>query len=254
MAVSLAFAAFLLIIDGIFPQGDAGQYPYGYRCGDGHVEVPWWHLFPETRDNAEAFWTAIGSMIGIAALCFIWIQIRKTEEANDVARFAAEQTKRSVDSYVAAERGRLSLVRCWQGPNPSGQTAIWFEFKNTGRSSLRVAFHAEIVERLGGILPSIPPIRTDIRPRSWLVQFVGQNEVFDNTREPDGILIPPHCFDLVTGKPLPTVVQIEVQYRSIDTAYRHHAAWVFREPGFAGSVGIGMMRHPDPAFEFDTEL
>lgn len=85
-------------------------------------------------------WTAIGTIVigafTIALFITSLLQWRAIKKANEVARDAADATKRSVDAYIGRERGRLVLEYCHK-PEPN-TLKMEFAFRNSGPTEMLV--------------------------------------------------------------------------------------------------------------------
>lgn len=120
----------------------------------------------ESPDNAVAnALTAIGTIV-IAVFTVVlartsWLQWRAIKKANEVARDAADATKRSVDAYIGRERGRLVIGECYRPDRLSNQ--IKFHYTNEGPTELTImSFGAIPVLHVFGEDFSIPVIPTAI--------------------------------------------------------------------------------------------
>jgi len=110
-------------------------------------------------------WTALGTVIiAIFTVVLAWGSCRQwkaIKEANEVARDAADATKRSVDAYVGRERGRLVIGECYRTDRHSNQ--IQFHYTNVGPTELTVlSFGAIPVLHVIGEDFSIPVISAAI--------------------------------------------------------------------------------------------
>jgi len=98
------------------------------------------------------FWNAIGT--GIIALFTIvlartsWLQWKAIGRANEVAREAANSTKRSVDAYVGRERGRL-VLKSLKRSSSKGGNGFEYQFVNAGPTGVVVhGFNCTVVQEL----------------------------------------------------------------------------------------------------------
>jgi hypothetical protein len=91
-------------------------------CQDKGV-IPLSGLFPETRANTEAYWTAIGALGAIIALAFIYEQVRAA--------------KRTVDAFVESEEGRLWVSGIGSVANAQGRQVTHWSVTNLGRTYVR---------------------------------------------------------------------------------------------------------------------
>lgn len=82
----------------------------------------------ETASSPETFWTAVASLVGVIALTALYRQMKLTEEAT-------AETKRSVDTMVEFERGRIHLEDIKLNRFISGEKTgliLTYSYKNPG--------------------------------------------------------------------------------------------------------------------------
>lgn len=101
--------------DGVENEPLQGREAFG---GDGILARTW--------ADPSAFWTAFGVLVGIGGLLSIGLQLKET-------RNATRQTQRSVDAFIAAERGRPLVHSMVEKPDGMGGTDLHFVIENVGR-------------------------------------------------------------------------------------------------------------------------
>ena len=145
--VSVAAILLLLVFDRIFPIGEQEDH-YHYRCRIDSPPEPWWS-FPETRNNSEAFWTAVAALGAIITLAFLYEQVAAGHE--------------TVKSFTQAEDGRVWVSNI-ASINVEGKKnrVNHFAIENVGRTAIEILS----LQVRGACIPlgSDPPKTT---PNTW---------------------------------------------------------------------------------------
>jgi len=151
------------------------------------------YWFRGTLADANAYWTAIASLVALIALWGIYEQIRSTEGATN-------QTKKSLDAYVSTERAYIMLASIeFEDPAPAAgenKRTIQWTFQNVGRGPgvvIEVAHNAEPIE-MGATVPL--PESLAFHSRGTAYQPLGDGDSMNTWNRAKGIdgAMPP-CAD-----------------------------------------------------------
>lgn len=137
-----------------------------------NLPEPWLcSFFRDTLKEADTFWTAVASLVGLIALWGIYEQIVGTQHANEVANRSAKaaedatnETKRSIDQFIRAERGMLHIQSLRVIEREDDGRELHFVMENVGRSPLEIV-REWIVDSY------LPPGPQNIPFISWPFEF-----------------------------------------------------------------------------------
>lgn len=224
---------------------DPDPYHPTYYCADQGTEVPT-GLWSDTLSNAEGFWTAVGSLVAVIAFWFFFEQLRAMQVANRMANDA-------VVSAFNTERGRLRLINCqWS----TDKKAVWYEYKNVGRSTAYVVTIAAHIEPLKSLDPAQHPVLNDIPGRMFWKKYLGPGELMGHVHNKGqyvGIDIPADCYK-PDGTQKAFLVQLEAVIETLDVRFASHDAWLFIPSGTIPGVTEGTTRMPDKEYEYENRI
>lgn len=132
--IALAFAAIafvlltgLVVANILEISTEEYQHFHGYTDSE-HPTFNPASFYRLTLESAEAFWTAIASLIGIIGSAMLYLQVLSSNQA-------VEETHRGVQAQINAQRGKLIFRRCWSR-RVEGVHHLFREFENIGAGPL----------------------------------------------------------------------------------------------------------------------
>ncbi|MBK6341858.1 MAG: hypothetical protein IPF41_04515 [Flavobacteriales bacterium] len=208
--------------------------PCHYKHDKNCIEADGWVC--SFLGNPEA---VVGSFIllcNVILFYYISVQVRQGNAGIVLTREANAETKRSVDAYVAAERGRMNFVRF--DMHPSGATYVAV-FRNIGRTAATVrAFKVTFNDNPTPYIPG--GFEEFIRPGK---KFYGG--FHEKARDVAFYPVPPHIMDMVRAK-RPVTIGLHVLYEAFGGAFfeLNHAFTMELKDGVYSAGGAVTMDVP----------
>ncbi len=211
--------------------------------------MPWPLIsFKETVTSPTVFWAAIASMVGIIALCGFYEQLAVTQ-------VATKETKRSVDMYIASERG---VMWHYKSAIKDDKDEMNFCFKNVGRGPVVIMGIAGIARiHQKKFPPSIEmgPIHElafVVEPQGFISTYNDPQDRFKSNLANLALPITKEDRVLLSSKEYLIVIQYLVRYRSIMDTYHELRQTIYFDPStraYAEKMGDGYSHH----FQTDSD-
>lgn len=206
-----------------------------------YIPNPWpFSLFRETVTDAGTLWTAIASLVGLIALWGIYEQIRSTQTATN-------ETKRSVDAFVEAERGRLHIHSLREENNTPMSTILHFTLENIGRGLITLTGEQIVPSYLSPPETTVPVIESPFQFESIFQPIPAGGRIFTSNDE----------LGIEVRRPVDMPVSPqEASHLVIRMIYRYQTS--FGEVRIAGFTFVGnretrrINRLPTQSYSFDV--